>query len=92
MTLDMPSTVRWNSTPPSALGSVWMDAGKSGERFLDIGAGALRNAVVEVGMKDLQLGLFEGAHRRIDQRFVMSSAHLATCRLVDPLPGLVNKS
>jgi hypothetical protein len=53
--------------------------------FLDLGA------LVEVGVKDVQLGLFEVAGRRIDHRYVMSLAYLARHLSLDPLPGLANK-
>ncbi len=78
--------VRMVSRYPEALRSlraIWIDGGKSDEWFLDIGAEAFRDALVEIGVTDVHFELFEGTHGRIEYRYLMSLAFLAR-RLAGP--------
>jgi Putative esterase len=61
------------------LGSIWIDAGKRDEWFLDLGATAFREALREIGVADeaIQFELFEATHMGIDYRYPMSLAWLA---------------
>jgi S-formylglutathione hydrolase FrmB len=59
------------------LRAVWIDAGKSDEYFLDIGAVAFRNALAEIGQTDVHFELFEGKHGHITYRYPLSLAYLA---------------
>ena len=59
------------------LRAIWIDAGKSDDWLLDLGAAAFRDALREIGVTDLHFDLFEGTHARIDYRYPMSLAYLA---------------
>jgi len=61
------------------LGSIWIDAGKRDEWFLDLGATAFREALRGIGVADevIQFELFEATHMGIDYRYPMSLAWLA---------------
>jgi S-formylglutathione hydrolase FrmB len=63
-----------------SLGSIWIDAGKRDEWFLDVGAQAFRAALRDVGVADdvIQFELFEGSHMGIDYRYPLALAWL--CR------------
>jgi hypothetical protein len=58
--------------------AIWIDGGKSDEWFLDLGAQAFRDALVDIGVTDVHFELFEGTHGRIEYRYPMSLAYLAT--------------
>jgi S-formylglutathione hydrolase FrmB len=59
------------------LEAIWIDAGRSDEWFLDLGAEAFRYALADVGVTDVHFELFDGGHGRIDHRYLMSLAYLA---------------
>ncbi|MHB8296721.1 MAG: alpha/beta hydrolase [Acidimicrobiales bacterium] len=59
------------------LKAIWLDGGKSDEWFLDLGAQAFRDALLEIGVSDVHFELFEGGHGRIDYRYPMALAYLA---------------
>jgi S-formylglutathione hydrolase FrmB len=58
---------------------IWIDGGRNDEYFLDLGAVAFRKAVAEAGVPDerVHFELFEGSHRNIRWRFLLSLAFLA---------------
>ena len=60
------------------LRSIWIDAGTRDEYHLDLGAGAFRAALGEVGVADdlVHFELFEAGHMGIDYRYPMSLAWL----------------
>ena len=60
------------------LRAIWIDGGKSDEWFLDLGAQAFRDALVEIDVTDVHFELFEGTHGRIEYRYPTSLAYLAT--------------
>jgi hypothetical protein len=60
------------------LRAIWIDGGKSDEWYLDLGAQAFRDALVEIDVTDVHFELFEGTHGRIEYRYPMSLAYLAT--------------
>ncbi len=60
-----------------ALGAVWLDGGKSDEWYLEIGAQAVRDALVGAGASNVHFELFEGGHGRIEYRYPRALAHLA---------------
>jgi hypothetical protein len=57
---------------------VWLDAGRSDEYFLDLGASALRRALLDAGLggERLHFELFDGGHRGISDRYPLSLAFL----------------
>jgi S-formylglutathione hydrolase FrmB len=61
-----------------ALRAVWLDAGRRDEYFLDLGAVALRDALLEAGLPQerLQFELFDGGHRGVSWRYPLSLAWL----------------
>jgi hypothetical protein len=58
---------------------IWIDAGRSDEYFLDLGAVAFRNALDAAGVpaERVHFELFEGTHRGLNHRFPLSLAFLA---------------
>lgn len=60
------------------LGGVWLDAGRSDEYFLDLGAVALRDALLAAGLLEerLRFELFDGGHRGVSGRYPASLAWL----------------
>ncbi len=59
---------------PSLLG--WVDAGRSDEHRLDIGAGLLAAALEEAGIAELAYELFDGRHSGIEHRYPLALAWL----------------
>jgi hypothetical protein len=62
-----------------SLSAIWIDAGKSDEYYLDLGATAFRRALTGAGVADerVHFELFDGRHGGIDYRYAMSIAWLA---------------
>jgi hypothetical protein len=50
---------------------------RSSERYGALARVAFRDALTEIGVRDLHFELFEGGHGRIDYRYPMSLAYLA---------------
>lgn len=61
------------------LRAIWIDAGRSDEYRLDLGATAFRDAVeaAEVPDEIIRFELFDGGHRGLSRRFPLSLAFLA---------------
>ena len=59
------------------LRAVWIDAGRSDEFHLDLGAEAFRQALERVGVRDVAFDLFDGTHSGIGWRYPQAIAHLA---------------
>jgi hypothetical protein len=57
--------------------AIWIDAGKSDEYLLDVGAEAFRRALAAVGVTDVFFELFDATHAAIEYRYPMSLAYLA---------------
>ena len=57
--------------------AVYIDAGKSDEYFLDLGAEAFRHVVEEIGGPEIYFELFEGKHGGITYRYPISLKWLA---------------
>jgi S-formylglutathione hydrolase FrmB len=57
-----------------ALRAVWLDAGRRDEYFLDLGAVALRDALLAAGLPEdrLRFELFDGGHRGLSGRYPAS--------------------
>lgn len=57
---------------------VWLDAGRRDEYFLDLGASALRDALLAAGLPDdrLRFELIEGGHSGMSHRYPLSLAWL----------------
>jgi len=70
-----------------SLRGVWIDAGRSDEYYLDLGAMAFRDAVRSAGVDDdlVSFELYEGTHANLEWRYPMAIAWLAE-RLTPPLP------
>ena len=60
------------------LRGVWLDAGRSDEYFLDLGAVALRRALLAAGLPEerLHFELVDGSHRGMSGRYPLSLAFL----------------
>jgi hypothetical protein len=61
------------------LRAVWTDAGRSDEYYLDLGAGAFREALAAAGLPDerVHYELFDGAHGGIEWRYPPAMGWLA---------------
>jgi len=59
------------------LRAVWIDAGKSDEYFLDLGATAFKDALDQIGVPEVRFELFEGKHGGVTHRYPLSLAYLA---------------
>jgi S-formylglutathione hydrolase FrmB len=57
--------------------AIWIDAGRSDEYFLDLGATAFHQAVEGAGVKDAHFELHEGGHRGTNRRLLESLPFLA---------------
>jgi S-formylglutathione hydrolase FrmB len=57
-----------------SLCAIWIDAGKSDDFYLDVGAQAFRAALAKAGVADevIRFELFEGTHAAIDYRYPMA--------------------
>jgi len=66
------------ATALRSLRAIWIDAGKSDDYRLDLGAAAFRAALAEVGVADemIRFELFEGTHAAIEYRYPLSLAWL----------------
>jgi len=59
------------------LRGIWIDAGKSDDYYLDLGAVAMKRALADIGVTDIEFELFDGTHAAIDYRYPLSLAWLA---------------
>lgn len=59
------------------LRAVWLDAGRSDEWYLDLGAEAFARQLRGIGVDDVHLELFDGGHGGIDHRYPLALAYLA---------------
>lgn len=68
-----------------SLRGIWIDAGRSDEYYLDLGAGAFRDAVRAAGVADgtVRFELYDGTHANLEWRYPMAIAWLAE-RLAPP--------
>ena len=57
--------------------AIYIDAGKRDDFFLDVGAGAFRQALEEIGVTDVFFELFDGTHMGIEYRYPISMKYLA---------------
>jgi len=57
--------------------AIWIDAGKSDDYYLDLGALAFRDAMKRIGVSEIEFELFEGTHSAIDYRYPLALAYLA---------------
>jgi hypothetical protein len=60
-----------------SLRAIYVDAGKSDEYYLDVGAGAFRQELARVGVTDVFFELFEGRHGAIEHRYPIAIKYLA---------------
>ena len=67
-----------------SLKAIWIDAGTRDEWFLDLGAEAVRAALLDAGVADdkIKFELFDATHMGIDYRYPLSLAWL--CRNMVP--------
>lgn len=59
------------------LRGIWVDAGRSDEYFLDLGAEAFVAELAEIGVTDVCFELFDATHAAIEYRYPLSLAFLA---------------
>ena len=59
------------------LTAIWIDAGKSDEWYLDLGAAAMVAELAKIGVTDVAFELFDATHMGIDYRYPLSLAYLA---------------
>ena len=57
--------------------SIYIDAGRRDEWFLDLGAEAFRRALTEIGVTDIRFELFDAGHGAIEYRYPIALAYLA---------------
>jgi hypothetical protein len=62
-----------------ALRAIWIDAGRSDEYALDLGAGAFRDALARIGVPDERVAfeLFDGTHANLEWRYPTAIGWLA---------------
>ncbi|MDQ6915259.1 MAG: esterase family protein [Actinomycetota bacterium] len=61
-----------------SLRTVYIDAGRSDEYHLDLGAAAFRDELAAIGVGDVRFDLFDGGHGSIEYRYPLALRHLAT--------------
>jgi hypothetical protein len=59
------------------LRGIWVDAGRSDEYFLDLGAEAFVGELASIGVTDVRFELFDATHAAIEYRYPLSLAFLA---------------
>lgn len=59
------------------LRGIWVDAGRSDEYFLDLGAEAFVGELAAIGVTDVRFELFDATHAAIEYRYPLSLAFLA---------------
>jgi S-formylglutathione hydrolase FrmB len=59
------------------LKAIYIDAGTRDEAYLDLGAEAFRQALVDVGVTGLHFELFAAGHSAIEYRYTLGLGHLA---------------
>lgn len=59
------------------LRGIWVDAGRSDDYFLDVGAGAFVAALSSIGVTGVHFELFDGTHSGTDHRYPLSLRFLA---------------
>lgn len=57
--------------------AIWVDAGRSDEYHLDVGAAAFVAELATIGVSDVAFELFDGTHSSIEYRYPLSLAYLA---------------
>ncbi len=60
-----------------SLRGVYLEGGRHDEYHLDVGAGAVAAALLELGVAEVRLELFEGGHRDIEYRYPIALRYLA---------------
>jgi S-formylglutathione hydrolase FrmB len=60
-----------------SLRAVYLDAGRSDDYYLDLGAEAVRRQLVAAGVTEIAFELFEGGHGRIAYRYPLAIRYLA---------------
>jgi len=60
-----------------SLRAIWIDAGRSDEFFLDVGAEAFRRELEQLGVTDVRFELFDGRHGGIEYRYPLALRYLA---------------
>ena len=65
----------------AAVRAIWIDAGRSDDWWLDLGAEAFRRELAKIGVSEdrtcVHFELFDGTHAAIDYRYPLSLAYLA---------------
>jgi S-formylglutathione hydrolase FrmB len=59
------------------LKAIYIDAGKRDQFFLDLGAGAFRDALAAIGVTDVFFELFDATHSSIEYRYPIAIRYLA---------------
>ncbi|MHB8717761.1 MAG: alpha/beta hydrolase [Candidatus Dormibacteria bacterium] len=66
-----------HATALRSLVAVYIDAGRSDEFFLDLGAAAFHDVLQGIGVSQLHLELFDGGHMSIEYRYPLAIRYLA---------------
>ncbi|SHE67833.1 Putative esterase [Ferrithrix thermotolerans DSM 19514] len=78
LSLDPVRMVKDHAEELSLLRGVWIDAGRSDEYFLDVGARCYASRMESIGVS-FHFELFEGRHGSIDYRYPMALRYLIGC-------------
>jgi hypothetical protein len=57
--------------------AIYIDAGRSDQFFLDLGAEAFRQALARIGVTDVFFELFDATHMSIEYRYPLALRYLA---------------
>jgi hypothetical protein len=60
-----------------SLKAIYIDAGKSDEFYLDLGAEAFRSELEKIGVTDVFFELFDATHMGIEYRYPIALRYLA---------------
>ena len=60
-----------------SLRAIYLEGGRSDEWYLELGAEAMRTALVEIGVTEMRFELFDGGHLGIEYRYPIALRYLA---------------
>jgi hypothetical protein len=57
--------------------AIWLDAGTRDQFWLDLGATAVRDALIDIGVEPTHFELFDDTHSGIEYRYPLAIRHVA---------------